>query len=364
MRVLVQGLVAAPGGSLTVLRDLVAAWPEEDELLVLCWRPAAAEALATTGREVRRIPARSTGEALLRLRPRLDGMLRTFAPDVVWSQAVSVVRRDGPPEAVHYRDVGSFVPIHRRSPRRVLKERIERRDLLRADLRVFNSGVVRDAVLARHPQVAGLPSAVVHNGLDLTALATVAGAPRPPGPPRLLLPQSDLHHKRNVLAADVLHAVRAADPALAGTTLEVAGAGAYAGLRARLATLGLVDAATFLGHVPRTRMARAYADADSVLITSSGESFCNPIVEAHAAGRPIVLPPLPIARELDGPLSAVASGHDAAALASATVAALRSPPPPDRVAAAATYAAGFTATEAAQRLRGLLSSLTSGTDGA
>jgi hypothetical protein len=66
VRVLVQGLVAAPGGSLTVLHDLVAAWPDEDELLVLCWRPAAAEMLATTGRDVQRLAVRSTGEGLLR----------------------------------------------------------------------------------------------------------------------------------------------------------------------------------------------------------------------------------------------------------------------------------------------------------
>jgi len=362
MRILVQGLVAAPGGSLTVLRDLVAAWPDGDELLVLCWRPAAAEALATTGREVRRLPARSTGEALLRLRPRLGGILRAFAPDVVWSQAVAVVRRVGPPEAVHYRDVGSFVPIHGRSPRRALKERIERRDLGRADLRIFNSGVVRDAVLARHPEVARLPSAVVHNGLDLAPFAGLARAPRRPGPPRLLLPQSDLHHKRNPLAADVLLAVRAADPALADTTLEVAGAGAYADLRTRLAALGLTEAVTFLGHVPRDRMVHAYADADAVLITSSGESFCNPIVEAHAAGRPVVLPPLPIARELDGPIGLVAAGDDAAALAASAVAALRQPPTPDRIAAAAAFAGRFTAAQAAGRLRALLSSLATGMD--
>ncbi len=363
MRILAQGLVAAPGGSLTVLRDLVAAWPEEDELVVVCWRPAAVEALDATGREVVRVPARSTGEALLRLRAGRAALLRRTRPDVVWSQATGVTGRSGPPEAVHYRDVGSFVPIHGASPRRWVKERLEHRDLRRADLRIFNSAVVRDAALTRHPDVAGLPAVVVPNGLDLAPFDGVAAAARRPGPPRLLLPQSDLVHKRNARAADVLQAVRAADPSLAATTLEVAGAGAYLDLRARAAELGLADAVTLLGHVPRDRMVEAYARADAVLITSSGESFCNPIVEAHATGRPVVLPPLPIAAELGGPLSTVAATDDTAALAAAVVRVLLAPPDAAAAAAAVTFAGRFTATAAVGRLRTHLSSLSTGTDG-
>lgn len=360
MRVLVQGLVAAPGGSLTVLRDLVAAWPAEDDVHVVCWRPAAAAALATTGRPVVRIPARSTGEALLRLRARWRGLRAELRPDVVWSQATAVTRRGGPPEAVHYRDVGSFVPLHGMSPRRALKERIERRDLVRADLRLFNSAVVRDAAVARHPAIATLPSAVVHNGLDLTPFAGLAAAPRRPGPPRLLLPQTDHPHKRNALAADVLARVRAAGPDLAGTTLAVAGTGAYADLRSRAAALGVADAVTLLGYLPRPAMARAYADADAVLITSAGESFCNPIVEAHAAGRPVVLPPLPVAVELGGPATVLAASGTAADLGDATVRVLRSPGAAGD--AGPRYAAGFSADRAAGHVRALLSSLATRTD--
>lgn len=363
MRVLVQGLVAAPGGSLTVLHDLVAAWPDEDELLVLCWRPAAAAMLATTGRDVRRLAVRSTGEGLLRLRASLGGLLRTFQPDVVWSQATRVMPTRSPiPEAVHYQDIGSFVPIHGRSPRRALKERIERRDLTRAALRIYNSAALRSAVETRYPIVIDRPSVVVHNGLVLAPFTQVAA---PPGPfddaPRLFLPQSDLVHKRNPLAADVLRRVRDAHPSFAGATLTVAGAGDHLGLRARAAELGVADAVHLLGHVPRERMARAYADADVVLITSSGESFCNPIVESHAVGRPIVLPPLPVALELRGPLSAIAADGEAESLAAEVVAVLAGRRGPDvdatRSIAAQEFAAGFTADASAGLLRAALSSL-------
>jgi len=354
MKVLVQGLVAAPGGSLSVLRDLVAAWPQDDELLILAWRPPAVEALRASGHEVIAVRARSTAEALLRSRPRLGPILRRFRPDVVWSQAVLIgAQRHGPREAIHLRDIGSFVSIHPNSPRRVLKERVERRDLRRADLRILNSRALSDAVVTRYPEVAALPAAIVHNGLDLTPFPSRAPMPRT-GAPQLLLAQSDLPHKRNEWAADVLHAVRSADPTLARTTLIVVGAGEYVGLRARAAALGLSSAVTFLGHVARDRMSRAYVEADAVLITSSGESFCNPIIEAHATGRPIVLPPLPVARELEGPMSRIADGDDAAALAAVAVAALLHPPSAQERSGAAAFAAGFTSRRAAEQVRAAL----------
>jgi len=363
MKVLVQGLVAAPGGSLSVLRDLVAAWPHDDELLVLAWRPPAVEALRASGHEVIAVRARSTAEALVRSRPRLGAIVRRFRPDVVWSQAVLIgAQRHGLREAIHYQDIGNFIPLHGRSLRRVVKGAVERRDLRRADLRIFNSGAVRAAAERRFPDAARLPSVVVHNGVDLQPFVAAANATaaRRPGSPRLLLPQSDLPHKRNPLAADVLAAVRGADPRLADTTLTVAGNGTYDELRARATSLGLTGAITFLGHVPRDRMAQAYADADVVLITSSGESFCNPIVEAHAVGRPIVLPPLAVAHELEGPLSRIATRADTEALAGAVVGAMAEVldgPAPELRAQASTFAAGFGSSSAAAAARRALSSL-------
>jgi glycosyltransferase involved in cell wall biosynthesis len=311
---------------------------------------------------------RSTGEGLLRLRVMLPRILRDFRPDVTWSQATLVMpTRSDVPEAVHYRDIGSFAPIHGNSPRRVLKERVERRDLTRADLRIFNSTALRSAVEARYPVVTGLRSVTVHNGLSLepfTRLASPEVRDRPadaPGAPRILLPQSDLVHKRNPLAADVLRQVRDADPRFSHATLTVAGGGDHLALRARAAELGVADAVHLLGHVPRERMARAYAEADVVLITSSGESFCNPIVESHAIGRPIVLPPLPVAFELRGPLSFIATDGAATSLAAEVIEALAGGRGRDVVAgrstAAQEFAAGFTATASAGRLRAALSSL-------
>lgn len=357
MRILVQALVAAPGGSLTVLRDLVAAWPDEDELLVVCWRDSAADALTATGRDVVRVSARSTEEALLRLRLLPPAAVRGFDPDVVWSQAVRVGGFNAP-QAVHYRDIGSFVSIHPDRLRQRMKNARERHDLNRADLRIFNSAAMRDAVLARHPRVAGLEHTVVHNGLDLapfehidrrTSGSRVAGRPR-----RILLPQSDAPHKRNWLAADVLAEFRALDSTLRDARLTVAGAGEYADLRATLARHGLEESVEFTGHVPRTEMATLYGNHDAVLMTGRAESFGNPIVEAHAVGLPVVAPPFPAAKELAGPLSRIAADDSATALANELLVALGSSPSPAQIAEARRFAAGFSASMAVDRLRSAL----------
>jgi glycosyltransferase involved in cell wall biosynthesis len=359
MRILVQALVAAPGGSLTVLRDLVAAWPAEDELLIVCWRPEAAEALGTTGHRVVRVEARSTEGALLRLRRRPPGELLGFRPDVVWSQAVWVGGYEAP-QAVHYRDIGSFVPIHPPTARQRLKSLRERRDVQRADLRIYNSATMRDAVHARYPAATSRPHMVIHNGLDLSGFSPAGGATLDPttsdGTVRILLPQGDAPHKRNWLAADVLSQLRSRGGRFGDVRLTVVGRGEYADLRAALARHGLKHAVEFTGHVSRHEIASLYASHDVVLMTGLAESFGNPIVEAHASGRPVASAPFAVARELDGPLLHVAEMDDAGSLSLAVEDALGGERDGDR-GAAVTWANRFTADRAAGRIKDALAQM-------
>ena len=365
MRILVQALVAAPGGSLTVLRDLVAAWPEDDDLLLVCWRKDAAEVLRETGHPVLQVRARSTEHALLRLRFERSAGLARFRPDVVWSQAVRVGGYSVP-QAVHYRDIGSFVPIHPGSLRQRVKSLRERRDLRRADLRIYNSSTMRDAVHARYPEADLRPNVVVHNGLDLTPFGSEriepADAKRDRTEWTVLLPQMDAPHKRNWLAADILALLRDRDLDRRPIRLRVVGRGDYRDLCARLEQHGLKEAATFTGFVPREEVAGLYATSDAVLMTGRAESFGNPIVEAHATGRPVVTPQFPVAIELSGPLSHVASGDDAPALADALHRALTTRIDQENVREARLFAEAFTARTAAQSLAGALRSMTSVTD--
>ncbi len=351
MRILVQALVAAPGGSLTVLRDLVAAWPESDDLTIVCWRAEAANELRATGHRGIQIRARSTEQALLRMRFERSGDLARFRPDVVWSQAVWIGGYAAP-QAVHYRDIGSFVSIHPDSLRQRVKSVRERRDLMRADLRIFNSATMRDAVHERYPEAAREPHAVIHNGLDLSHFAAVRGSgtgrSREGGVVRVLLPQGDAPHKRNWLAAEVLAYLRAHGDVASDVRLTVVGRGEYADLRAALARHGLDERVTFTGHVSRSEMAALYARHDVVLMTGMAESFGNPIVEAHAAGRPVVTAPFAVARELGGPLLHIATQADAASLGRSLADAIRSESDED---AASAWAERFGADHAVDRLR-------------
>jgi glycosyltransferase involved in cell wall biosynthesis len=363
MRVLVQALVAAPGGSVTVLQDLVAAWPAEDDLLVVCWRPEAAVLLRGSGHPVTTVGARSTPDAMLRLRFAPPEVVRHFEADVVWSQAM-FVEQLGRPQAVHYRDIGSFLAIHPDTLRQRIKQRRERHDLARADLRIFNSLTMRAAAVARHPRTADLPSVVMHNGLDLEPIVRATRSrqlidQRPDGTVlRLLLPQSDAPHKRNQLAVEIVAGL-IAEPAagLSDVHLTVAGHGAYRDLRAALAAHRITERASFTGYVSRDEMGLLYATHDIVLLTGAAESFGNPIVEAHAAGRPVVSPPYPVARELAGPLGVIADRDDVAALIDAVRTAAALPRDAATTSAARRFADGFRAEVRARALRDLLAEL-------
>jgi glycosyltransferase involved in cell wall biosynthesis len=359
MRVLAQALVTAAGGTGEVLKDLIASWPEEDEILAICWRASAAEMLESTKRPFVRIAAQSTEEALLQLRFREPAEVRGFRPDVIWSQAVHMTGQPHP-QAVHYHDIGSFQPIHADSLRQRAKSHRERRDLRRTDLRIFNSVAMRDAVWSRHPSVIGLRHAIIPNGLDLAPFWDARdGAVKARGEKdhRVLIPQSDSPHKRNWLAGEVLAHLRDNAPDLGSIRLTVAGSGEYRDLRQSLKDHGMLELAQFVGYVSRVTMARLYAQHDAVLMTGLAESFGNPIVEAHALGVPVVTPPMPVAIELAGPCSRIASDDSVPALAEALRVALISRPSGAERDASLTYSRAFSAGQIVRRLRDTLQAM-------
>jgi glycosyltransferase involved in cell wall biosynthesis len=59
-------------------------------------------------------------------------------------------------------------------------------------------------------------------------------------------------------------------------------------LRGYVARLGLADAVSFSGYATDAAVAAAYASADVLVVTSEHEGFCVPVVEAMAAGLPVV----------------------------------------------------------------------------
>lgn len=77
-----------------------------------------------------------------------------------------------------------------------------------------------------------------------------------------------------------------------GATLQIVGKPATASYDAALhryvAELGLAGAVRFTGHAGDAAVAMAYRDADVLVVTSEHEGFGVPVVEAMAAGLPVV----------------------------------------------------------------------------
>jgi L-malate glycosyltransferase len=59
-------------------------------------------------------------------------------------------------------------------------------------------------------------------------------------------------------------------------------------LQRYVAELGLLDAVSFEGHASDATVAEAYATSDVLVVASEHEGFCVPVVEAMAAGLPVV----------------------------------------------------------------------------
>ena len=95
-----------------------------------------------------------------------------------------------------------------------------------------------------------------------------------------------------------------------------------AALHRYVSELGLADAVEFAGHASDASVAAAYADADVLVVTSEHEGFCVPVVEAMAAGVPVVAFDQGAVPEVLGGAGVLVSDKDPYALAAA-IAALR-----------------------------------------
>jgi glycosyltransferase involved in cell wall biosynthesis len=89
--------------------------------------------------------------------------------------------------------------------------------------------------------------------------------------------------------------------------------------------LGVAHLLAMGGPTPRDRLASLYGSADVVVCPSYAESFGHPLVEAMAAGRPIVASDQPTHRELCGDAASFFSTFDPHALADCIVELMEDP---------------------------------------
>jgi glycosyltransferase involved in cell wall biosynthesis len=105
-------------------------------------------------------------------------------------------------------------------------------------------------------------------------------------------------------------------------------------LRRYVAELGIAGAVEFAGHASDATVAAAYARADVLVVTSEHEGFCVPVVEAMAAGVPVVAFDQGAVPEVLGGAGVLVADRDPYALAAAITAVLRDTPRREDVIAA------------------------------
>ncbi len=162
-------------------------------------------------------------------------------------------------------------------------------------------------------------------------LDTLVALPAREHPPRVmfvgrLAPEKNLH-----LWLEVAGRVATLMPAV---QFDIIGGGAQRpALEARARQLGLCASVTFHGAKPRAALPEAYTRASVLLLTSDHEGFGRVLVEAMAAGVPIVSTRTAGAREVlgDGEVGILAPIGDAEALAAGVL----------RLLSDATYRAGL-----------------------
>ncbi len=144
-------------------------------------------------------------------------------------------------------------------------------------------------------------------------------------------PNKAVEHALAALAVTRRHADRAATLRIVGRPVTDAYERA---LRRQVDELGLTDAVTFAGYASDAAVAAAYASADVLVVTSDHEGFCVPVVEAMAAGLPVVAFDQGAVPEVLGDAGVLVTSRDPYALADAIAGLLADGAARRRIAAA------------------------------
>ncbi len=192
--------------------------------------------------------------------------------------------------------------------------------------------LARDFELRRAAHVF-TPSAYLHDlavswgvRADRVSVLPNPAPPLPELPERAELRRSFELNGDTLAFAGRLTAQKSLDVALAalarvdGVTLLIAGEGdERAPLERRTAELGLADRVRFLGPQPRARVLELFRAADAVVLSSSWENFPHAVVEALAAGTPVLATAIGGVAEVvhDGENGLLVPAGDADALAGA-----------------------------------------------
>jgi glycosyltransferase involved in cell wall biosynthesis len=223
----------------------------------------------------------------------------------------------GRPIVRAYTPHGGSLHYGARTPRGIVYASLERALMRRTDLLLFESAFARDTYRA----IVGTPRAiarVVHNGVTDTEFDPVT----PTRDATDLVFVGELRHLKgaDVLIEAIAHLGRAGR--VVSATIIGEGDESNA-LRAQVGRLGLTGEVRFLGHVPARR---AFSLGRLLVVPSRGESLPYVVIEAAAAGIPMLATNVGGVSEIFGPhASRLVPPDNPSALAEAIAEALQNP---------------------------------------
>lgn len=273
---------------------------------------------------VRRTPIASTG--------RLQRVIRgaTYWPKALREDRLDLYENFVLP-VVRARDVPTVLTIHDVRmlydrvglAGRMVRHHVVHQAFDRSDHIITVSDAVRNEILAFHPSAR---VSTIYNGVDATLFAAspemVTQARAHYGlPPRHLLTVGHLEARKNLLV--LLDAVALLRDRGMRCPLAIVGndGGMRDAIAQHIATRDLGDLVTLIEGADDATIRALYAGCDMLAFPSRYEGFGIPILEAMAAGKPMVLADTPVFRELalDGALYFPVDDPGAAATAIATV---------------------------------------------
>lgn len=326
--ILVHAVGASAGGGATWLRHFLARVPHfaaDHRWIVLAPSDVEFDFPAGTPRLtiLRPAPSRQPIRRLLFDQLEMRRLIREHAVDLILATGNFGMVRPPVPQILMNRNPLYFSAEHLRQLRRrgayrealniVLRRRAAIAAIRASAVNVTPTAAFGDAIRQSAPSTAFARFAAIHHGFDIDQFVRPAPLARPieeklaaPGPTRRILMVSHYNYFRNfetLLRGFALLQRRSNEPLELILTTKL-GEGVkdhrYDTTAAfRLAQqLGIADRIAMLGTVPYADLYPLYRIADAVVCPAYIESFGHPMVEAMAAGRPVVAADQPVQREI------------------------------------------------------------------
>ena len=230
---------------------------------------------------------------------------RTRRLDAVHHLGGRIPVRTGAPAAVTIHDLQPLDhPEHFSVVKRAYLTRALPRSIRRADVVVTVSNTVARQVVDRFG-VSGDRVVVVSPGV--VPPTAISGLPRPPGPPTILYPAVTHPHKRHVLLVEAFHLLADRHPTV--RLVLTGGAGrAEADVRHAIEQGPHANRIERTGWIPAGAMVERLASSSVVAFPSTYEGFGIPVLEAMAAGVPVLVAAGTPSAELVGSASVMSAG--------------------------------------------------------